>query len=398
MRIFLWILGLFAAAIGLAVLARFNAGNVVFFYPPWRVDLSLNFFIVIAVLLFVMLFALIRALRTAQGMPQRVAQYRRAKRDREANRSLREALKSLFEGRFGQAEKAATRAATVDENAGVAALLGARAAHRLGQPARRKQWLDKAAGDESMRTARLMTEIELLVDDHHPEQAMDAVRELSSSGTRHIQALRLALKANQAARNWPEVLRLVRTLDKNNAIHPALSQRLRELAYENLLADASHDPEAIRRVWFAIPADDRSTASIAVRGARAFISRGLLEEASAIIEKALALDWDERLVRLWRAAAGTERSPALLGQIERCEQLLLKHPQDPELSLTLGAFCLRQKLWGKAQSCLESALSGASESETVRDAHLKLAQLHEALNAPEQAASHYRQSALAGVL
>lgn len=398
MRIFLWILGLFASAIGLAVLARFNAGNVVFFYPPWRIDLSLNFFVVLAVLLFVLLFAVIRALRSAQAMPRRVAQYRRDKRDREANRSLRESLKALFEGRFGQAEKAAARAAAVEDNAGVAALVAARAAHRLGQPDRRQQWLAKVADDESLRAARLMTEIELLVDEHHPEQAMDAVRELNNSGTRHIHALRLALKANQAARNWPEVLRLVRTLDKNNAIHPALSQRLRELAYENLLADASHDPEAIRRVWFAIPGSDRTRASIAARGARAFISRGLQEEASAIIQKALTLEWDERLVRMWRDAAAAERSAVLLGQIERCEQFMLQHPQDAELALTLGTFCLRQKLWGKAQSCLESALSGAVEPSTVRDAHLKLAQLHEALEAPDQAALHYRQSALASVL
>jgi hypothetical protein len=52
MRFFLWLLTLFAAAIGLAVLARFNPGNVVFFYPPYRVDLSLNFFIIAMVVLF----------------------------------------------------------------------------------------------------------------------------------------------------------------------------------------------------------------------------------------------------------------------------------------------------------------------------------------------------------
>src|SRR5690606_29233977 len=98
--------GLFAAAIGLAVLTRYNTGNVVFFYPPWRIDLSLNFFILVALLLFVMLFVVIGALRVAQALPGRVSQYRRNKRDREANRALRESLKSLFEGRFGQAEKA----------------------------------------------------------------------------------------------------------------------------------------------------------------------------------------------------------------------------------------------------------------------------------------------------
>ena len=398
MRIFLWLLSLFAAAIGLAVLARYNAGNVVFFYPPWRVDLSLNFFILLAVLLFVMLFFVIRALRVAQDMPQRVAQYRREKRDREANRALRESLKALFEGRFGQAEKAASRASAADENAGVAALVAARAAHRLGQPQRRQLWLSVAEQDNALRTARLMTEMELLVDDQHPEAALEVLRALNASGTRHIHALRLALKANQAARNWPEVLRLVRSLDKNNAIHPALSRRLRELAYENMLADASSDPDALRRIWQDIPIDDRLRPSIAVRGARAHVSRGLHEDASSIIEKALVLEWDERLVRTWRTTAAPEGSAALLAQIERCERLSIEHPNDPELALTLGSFCLRQKLWGKAQRFLDTALSNSIEPATTRDAHLKLAQLHEALNAPELAASHYRQSALTGSL
>ena len=88
----------------------------------------------------------------------------------------------------------------------------------------------------------------------------------------------------------------------------------------------------------------------------------------------------------------------MLGQIERCEEWLKTHPSDAELSLTLGALCLRQKLWGKAQRYLEQALSEALAPETVREAHLKLAQLNEALNQPEQAASHYRQCALATML
>ena len=50
MRIFLSLVILFAAAIGLAVGARFNPGNVVLFYPPYRVDLSLNLFVVLAFL------------------------------------------------------------------------------------------------------------------------------------------------------------------------------------------------------------------------------------------------------------------------------------------------------------------------------------------------------------
>ncbi len=398
MRIFLSLAILFAAAIGLAVGARFNAGNVVFFYPPYRIDLSLNFFILLAALSFFVLYALLSALRSTQQMPKRVAAYRREKREREGIQALRDALKALFEGRFGHAEKAARRAAESPDNAGLSALIAARAAHRMGQTDRRDSWLSATLDDPALKTARLMTAIELSVDGHEPESALDAVKELNTSGTRHIHALRLALKANQRAKDWPEVLRLVRLLDKRNAIHPALSRRLRELAYADLLSSQAHDAESIRRVWSTIPAEDRVQPFVAIRAADVFNALGSHDEARTVVEKALAQEWDAKLVRAYGDSAGAEGSPALLSQIERCEEWTRSHPTDSELALTLGTLCLRQKLWGKAQRHLEQALSDASDAETVRDAHLKLAQLHEALGQTEQAAAHYRQCALATIL
>ena len=398
MRIFLSLIILFAVAIGLAVGARFNPGNVVLFYPPYRIDLSLNFFLVLMVALFALIYFVLGTVRKAQQMPGRVAAYRREKREREGNRAMREALKALFEGRFGHAEKAADRAAGNPDNAGLSALIAAQAAHRLGQPERRDGWLNRLKDDASLKSARLMTTIELLTDERQPAAALEAVKELNESGTRHIHALRLALKANQRAHNWPEVLRLVRLLDKRNAIHPALSRRLRELAYDDLLSDRSHDAESIRRVWADIPMEDRTRPFVAVHAAEVFNAKGLHDEARSVVEKALALEWDERLVRAYGSSAAAEGSPALLAQIERCEEWRKVHPTDPELALTLGTLCLRQKLWGKAQRHLEQALSDATESRTVREAHLKLAQLHDALNQPEDATLHYRQCALATML
>ncbi|QBE62254.1 heme biosynthesis protein HemY [Pseudoduganella lutea] len=398
MRVFLWLLALMAAAIGIAVTARYNPGNVVLFYDPYRIDLSLNFFVVLQVLLFALLYAVVRAVRATANMPARVAEYRQRKRERDGNKGLRDALKALFEGRFGHAEKAALRAAELPENAGVAALIGARAAHRMRQNARRDQWLARIADDATMKTARLMTMTELLVDDHQPEAALAAVRELNASGTRHIHALQWSLKAEQQAKNWPEVLRLVRSLDKHRALHPALSARLRELAYEHLLSNRAHDAESILRVWSTIPTSDRVKPYVACRAATALNSRGLHDEARNVAEEALKANWDERVVRAYREAAAPAGSAALLAQIEHCEAWLLERPTDAELALTLGSLCLKQKLWGKAQRYLEQALSDAADPAMVRDAHLKLAQLHEALQQPEEAASHYRQCALATIL
>jgi HemY protein len=387
-----------AAAIGIAVTARFNPGNVVLFYPPHRIDMSLNLFVVLLALLFLLLYALARAINATLKMPQRVAAYRQRKREREGNKGLRDALKALLEGRFGHAEKAAMRAAELPENAGIAALIGARAAHRMREPARRDAWLAGIAHDGTLKTARLMTVIELLVDDHQPEAALEAVAELNASGQRHIHALQWSMKANQQARNWPEVLRLVRILDKRKALHPALSARLREMAYDALLVEGAHDPESIRRAWSGVPVGDRTKPYIAAAAAAAFNSRGLHDEARMVAEEALKVDWDERVVRAYRDSAGPAGSATLLAQIENCEGWMKERPNDPELALTLGSLCLKQKLWGKAQRYLEQALSDATEPRMVREAHLKLAQMHEALGQAEQAGSHFRQCALVSIL
>jgi HemY protein len=398
MRLLLWLVALMATAIGIAVTARFNPGNVVVFYPPYRIDLSLNFFMLLLVALFAVLYLLIKAVRSTLKMPARVAAYRQRKRERDGNKGLRDALKAYFEGRFGQAEKAAARAAELPDNAGVAALIGARAAHRMRQGERRDAWLGRVAGDNALKTARLMTTTELLVDDHQPEAALAAVEELNASGTRHIHALQWSLKAQQQARNWPEVLRLVRMLDKHKALHPALSARLREMAYEALLTDPAHDADSLRRVWATVPQQDRIKPYVACVAATALNARGLHDEARVTAEEALGRQWDERIVRAYREAAGQPGSATLLAQIEHCEGWMRERPNDAELALTLGSLCLKQKLWGKAQRYLEQALSDASEGRMVREAHLKLAQMHEALGQEAEAAAHYRQCALATIL
>lgn len=394
MRALIWLIILFATAIGLAIAARINPGNIVLFYPPYRIDMSLNFFLLLSVLTFVLLYSVLKMVNMTLGMPQRVAAYRRTKRERESNRALRDAVKSLFEGRFGQSEKAAVRAATQHENEGVAALIAARAAHYLRQPERRDEWLAKIEKDEFLRTARLMTSLEMLTEERQSDKALEVVDELNANGARHLHALRLALKANQGMGNWREVLRLVRQLDKNKALNPALSLRLRELAYEHLLGDANHDSEALRAIWDDIPAADRTSPFVARRATDAFHAREMNAEARAIIEAALEKEWDDRLVRAYRICAAETGSPALLAQIERCEEWAKTRSYDRELDLSLGALCLKQKLWGKAQRHLEQVIDESSDPALLQLAHLKLAELHDALGHPEQAAEHYRKSAL----
>jgi HemY protein len=332
---------------------------------------------------------------TARRLPAQVAEYRRKKQEDEGNTALRDAMKSLFEGRFVQAEKSAVKARELPENAGCAALIGARAAHSLSQTARCDAFLDSLKRDEAFRTARLMTELELLVRNNQTRAALEVLDELNASGTRHVQAQRWALKAHQQAKNWDEVLRLVQSLDKHHAIKPVLADRLRELAYADLFSSGSYDTESVRRLWQKVPEADRVRPYIAVRAARAFIAAGLGDEARELLATAIRSDFDDRLLRAYRGAAAEAGSEALLKQIENCEAWMEAHPSDSELILTLGALCFKEKLWGKAQNNLDRATYRQEDPAIAREAHLLLAQLHETLGRPEEAAKHYRESALA---
>ncbi len=197
------------------------------------------------------------------------------------------------------------------------------------------------------------------------------------------------------ASNWPEVLRLVRSLDKHNALHPALSSRLRELAYEALLSDSTPRRRIDPRVWSTVPLQrPRQAVHRRARRHAPSMRAACTTKRARLPKKSLA----RRLGRPRRArlprrgrpgrlaiAAGPDRSTAKRG----CSS----GRTDAELALTLGSLCLKQKLWGKAQRYLEQALSDATEARMVREAHLKLAQMHEALGQDEQAAKPITGSA-----
>ena len=395
MRFFIWLLTLFASAIGLAVLARFNPGNVVLFYPPYRIDLSLNFFLIVFAGSILLLLVIVNTVRATLDMPRRVEEYRARRQLRESGRALQDALKAYLEGRYGRAEKSSARASQSTEYAGLAALLAARSAQRLQQPERRDQWLAEAQKDSSLRTAQLMTTIDLLSEDSKDtDAALAALVELNANGIRHPQAMRLALKINQNARNWTEVLRLVRLLDKHGVLHPTLSRRLRDLAYEAMLPKAAEDLESLKKLWSSIPSVDRQSPAVAVLAANAFMKAGKQQEAADIIETALSVQWDAKLLRTYRHCAAPEGSATLLAQIEHCERWMRERPNDAELSLALGVFCLKQKLWGKAQRHLEQTVLGVNDRTSLQEAHLRLAQMYDSLNQPEAAATHYRLCAL----
>ncbi|WP_114808892.1 heme biosynthesis protein HemY [Paraburkholderia kururiensis] len=385
-----WLALLFAIAVVLAIVGRFDTGQVLFVYPPYRVDVSLNLFVVGVVVLFIVIYTLLRFVRSVLHMPQRVAAYRARSRAAKAAAALRDAIGNLYAGRFTRAEKAARDSLTDSANKGAAGLIAANAAHRMHEYARRDEWLAQI-DDADWQDARLMATADMRADGRDPDGALAALTDMQSQGGRRIHAQQIALRAQQQLKNWGEVLKLVKTLEKREALHPAVAVRLRQLAAENLLRDRRHNADALLELWQSLSPVERHSPRLADLAAELLIALNRQQDARRIVEEALAQNWDARLLRRYPDTAGDDALPL----IQKAEAWRKERPDDADLQFALGRLCLQQQLWGKAQSFLEAALKLADNEPLKIRSHRALARLHEQLGDTQKAAEHYRQSALA---
>jgi tetratricopeptide (TPR) repeat protein len=179
------------------------------------------------------------------------------------------------------------------------------------------------------------------------------------------------------------------SLLKLGGIGPAEAAAARRAAHLGNLNRKAQDAEALAVYWKQLPNDIRMDAAVAATAARYHLALGGNAEAQAIVEQALEREWNPSLVALYGDSAGTDALP----QIERAEKWLRGHARDPALLLALGKLCMRQGLWGKAQSYIEASLA----LEPTHDGHMTLAALMEKIGKPQEAEQHFRRSAeLAG--
>lgn len=393
MRALFWLLVLAALAVGLALAARYNEGYVLLVLPPWRAEVSLNLFILLCVAGFFLIYLLARAVSHTLSLPRAVAEFRRRRQQDKSTHALRDAWRLLQEGRYGHALRAAEKVPGDDPAAGMLALAGWRAAHAMRDMARTAEWSARLRdhGDKGLEAARLMTEAEFAIEDRRFEDAQRALNQFAAREGRHIAALRLSLRAEQGVGNWREVARLVRQLEKHQALTSEQALPIRSRALREALRELRDDPSGLMRYWRQLDEADRAQPSLALEAARVLMNAGDCREAQRVIEDSLEEHWDGALVLAY-GECGKPGEPAgdVLGRIAQAEKWLQRLPRDGDLLFTLGRLCRQQQLWGKARSYLDAALAIAP----TRAAHVELAQLLEQLDEPALAARHFRAAAV----
>jgi HemY protein len=381
MRALIWIVALFAFAVGITVAARYNAGYVLMVLPSHRVELSVNLAVLLLLAAFAGFYLLVRALSLGLAMPLRAREFRRGQEQLRARRVLGEALESYFEGRYGRAERAAREALALGESPALALAVAARAAHELRSFQARDEYLqrmERLAPEEGY--LRAMTQAELLLEERRYH---DALRALSQLQDKHTAALKLEMRAHQLARNWEQVLTLLPQLERRKVFEPDVLAQLRHYAQSENLKRKALDARMLREYWERLPPADRKDARVSTAAAECFIALGGCAEAHRIIEDSLDAAWDSTLLPLYVECLPRDARKHL----ERAEAWLKQHPGDPVLLLALGLICMKQELWGKARSYLEASLA----VEPSHTAYIRLGDLLDRLGKPEEAGAVYRR-------
>lgn len=385
MRWLFWLLLILALATGVALLAGNNEGYVLIVRAPYRLELSLNLLIILVILSFALLHLSLRFANYTRRLPANVRAYKELQRLKKGHAALLQALHAMVEGRYENAEKAAALALELGEDAGLTALIGARASHKLQRRNRREFYLAEAERlAPHNAVSRLLTQAELLLDDRQYSQALHVLQQLEKIEPRHAPALRLELKVQLRLNNWQQVLTLLHNLEKLQAIESWQLREIRQQAHQQLIKRHADDLPALSAYWEKMPEEDRLNPRLAYIAAQSFCALGAGAQAAQILEMNLAKNWDSDLASLL-GDCGNDNQRLL----QQAEYWLHSHQDDAQLLLALGNMCTRMGLWGKAQSYLEASISVQPSAA----AHLALAKMLEGHEGDAMAAlEHYRAS------
>ncbi len=418
MRAALWFLALFGMAVAIALFAGNNQGTITVFWPPYRVDLSLNLVVLLLALLFLTLHVALRALAALFAMPGHAHAWRVQHQERAMHVALLDALSHLMAGRFIRSRKAAegvlarelalTRSGETLAYSGrlraLSHLLAAESAQALQDKTAREEHFRQALEQASRREAQETREAVQLraarwaLEDHDAQGCLQWLDELPQGASRRTIALRLRLKAARMARQTRLALETARLLAKHRAFSEVAAQGLlRGLALE--LVTTAYDPDQLQTVWNQLDAAERVMPEVALDAAQRMLALGgdveltrswLLPVWERMVAQPGALMEAQRvhLIRVLESGFALASGAPEAAWLTRIEQAQMANPGDSALQYLAGITCMRLQLWGKAQQLLKQALPRLQDAGLERNAWVALAELAEGrgdVNASTQA-------------
>ncbi len=416
-------MALFAVAVASALFAGDNQGTVTLFFPPHRVDLSLNLFLLLLAGSFLILHLAMRALSALTNIPHQARNWRLLQKERAIHTTLLDSLMHLSAGRYVRARKAAELVISLEESLKrsgdrlvyggrlrtLSHVLAAESAHALQNRSLRESHFQLALQESAGREAQDAREgvqlrgAQWALDDRDAPTAVQWLDQLPQGASRRALALRLRFRAARQSGQLQLALETVRLLTKHRAYSDAAGKSIaRGLAVE--LLRSAHDSVQIQTAWDALDSVEQQVPEVAFEAAERLLAHGGAVDLSrqwltpiweAMLQRhdALTLGQRVRLARLLERGFATPDGAPDAVWLSRIETAQMANPRDAVLQYLAGVVCMRLSLWGKSQQLFKQSLAMLQDSELARDTWLALAQMAEQRQDTVAAAQAYREAA-----
>ncbi|MBT8066730.1 MAG: heme biosynthesis protein HemY [Gammaproteobacteria bacterium] len=363
------VLALFASAFAAHFLLA-DPGYVIINFRGYVVEMSVPVLIGLAVLL---LFAvwLVRKIYLA---PRRLGEAAGRYRSARAGEKMTRGMIAVAEGNFARGEKMLARAASTSDSPLFNYLQAARAAHLQGHDDRRDEWLRLAYQDiPEAANAVLLTQAEFQLDRGNNEQALATLRRLDENSRDHAHALALLGRLYFKLEDWDSLAELLPRLKKNGQLKPGTLEKWTLRVHKEAL-DRAEDATAVTAVWNGVARAHRSNPVLLEAFYGGLVRAGEHDRVEKELAAVLKSNWSGPLVRLFGLIESSNPSK----QLKRAEGWLKNRGDDPDLLLTAARLCLRNELWGKARSYLETVISLRPTPDAYQEYGALLNQMGEA--------------------
>ena len=358
------IVSAFAASFLLA-----NPGYVVINFRGYLIEMNVPMLLLLFAITVFTTWLIVKLLRAPRKLGEAAGRYRAGRADQRLTRGVIE----VAEGNFAKGERLLASAADVSDAPLLNYLQAARAAHLLGQHERRDGWLRRAYENmPEAANAVLLTQAELQLDQSQYEPALATLRQIEENSPDHSYALALLGRLYYRLEDWTHLSEILPRLKKFGRLEDAtLSKWSLRVHRENL--ESAADGEAVTLARKQVTKDLKKDIDLLEAYYGGLIRTGMHEKAEKELAADLRREWRPRLARLFGIVEGIDPPR----QLKKAENWLKKHGEDPDLLLATARLCLRNELWGKARSYLETVISIRPTPEAYQDYGSLLTQLGE---------------------
>ena len=369
---------LMVSAFGLHFLLS-DPGYAVINFRGYVIEMSVPVLVGFAVALVFFVWLIRKIIVAPRRLGEAAGRYRSAR----SGQKLTKGMIAVAEGNLARGERLLGRAASTSDSPLFNYLQAARAAHLQGKDERRDEWL-RMAFQETPEAANavLLTQAELQLDRGQYEQALATLRRLEEDSRDHAQAQALMGRLYFKLKDWEALGELLPRLGKNTQIRPEVLEKWAVRVHCELL-DQAADVEVLDHNWKGVPKKLRTNISLLEAYYRGLTRVGLHDRAEKELAAALKSDWRPELVQLFGLVEATDTTK----QLKKAETWLKNRGDDPDLLLAAARLCVRNELWGKARSYLETVISLRPTPEAYREYGALLTQMGES----DAAADAYRE-------